>query len=112
MKSNSLCGGSNESDVLPQIGLVQNSQKTVECDLKRKRINRLWESPLNDTFANNEDQDEKLYNAVYHQGLHCLLRIKKDFQTKIHFLNYNLTPLDLYNGQSLVYCIKRERRIH
>ena len=85
MKSNSVRGGSNEIDVLPQLGLVQNSQKTVECDLKRKRINRLWESLLNDTFANNEDQDEKLYNAVFHQGLHCLLRIKKIFRQKYIF---------------------------
>ena len=105
-------GGSKESAVLTQLGLVQNYQKTVECDLKRKRNNHLFTgTPLNDTFANNEDQDKKLYNAVFHQGLYCLLR-KKRFSDKNTFLNYNLTPLDLYDGLSLVYCIKREGRIH
>ena len=24
------------------------------------------------TLANSEDPDEKLYNAAFHQGLHCL----------------------------------------
>ena len=64
----------------PQLGLVQNSQKTVECDLKRKRNNHIFVetgNPLNETFANNEDQDKRLYNAVFHQGLHCLLREKR-----------------------------------
>ena len=36
-KSNSVGGGSKESAVLPQLGLVQNSQKILECDLKRKQ---------------------------------------------------------------------------
>ena len=34
-------------------------------------------NPRNDTFANNEDQDKKQYNVVFHQGLHCLLRKKR-----------------------------------
>ena len=69
-----------KSAIFPQLGLVQNSQKTVECDLKRERENNhlFTGTPLNDTFVNNEDQVKKLYNAVFHQGLHCLLR-KKDF---------------------------------
>ena len=35
---------------------------------------------------------------------------KKDLQTKEYtiFENYNLTPLDMYNGLSHVYCIKPE----
>ena len=101
-------GGSKEIAVLRRIGLVQNSQKIVECHLKRKRYNHLFtifETPINNTFANNKDIDKKLYNSVFHQGLHCLLR-KKRFSDKNTFLNYNLTPLDLYNGLSLVYCIK------
>ena len=81
-------GGSEESAVPPQLALVQNSQKTVECDLKRKRNNHLYTvfelDPLNVTFAKNEGKYKKLYNAVFHQGLHCLLR-KKKIQTKIHF---------------------------
>ena len=36
-------------------------------------------------------------------------KAKKDIQTNIIFLeNYNLTPLDMYNGLSEVYCIKPE----
>ena len=67
--------GRKKSVVLPQLGLVQNSQKTVECDLKRKKNNHLFTGkPLNDRFANNEDQDKKLNNVVFHQDLHCLLR--------------------------------------
>ena len=70
-----MAGGSKKSVVLPQLGLVQNSQKSVECDLKRKLNNHLFtRKPLNDTFANNEDQDKKLDNVVFHQGLYCLLR--------------------------------------
>ena len=72
-KSKSVGGGSKESAVLPQLGLVQNSQKILECDLKRKQKKKLFTgNPLNDTFVNNEDQDKKLYNAVFHHGLHCL----------------------------------------
>ena len=35
---------------------------------------------------------------------------KKDLQTKIQYFlkNYNLTPPDMYNGLSQVYCIKPE----
>ena len=39
---------------------------------------------------------------------------KKDLQTKEYnnFENYNLTPLDMQNELSQVYCIKPEGRIH
>ena len=75
-------GGSKESAILPQLALVQNSRKTVECNLKRKRNNHLFTgNPLNDTFSKNEDQDKKLYNAVFHQGLHCLLKKNSDKNT-------------------------------
>ena len=41
-----------------------------QCDLKRKRNNNLFTGNLlNITFV-------KLYPAVLHQGLHCLLRKK------------------------------------
>ena len=55
------------------------------------------------TLANNEDPDKMPYNAAFHQGLHCLLRQK---------LSCNLSPLNIYNGPSKVYCIKPEGRIH
>ena len=38
---------------------------------------------------------------------------KKDLQTKKYILfNFNLTPLDIYNGLSQVNCFKPEGRIH
>ena len=75
--------GSKKSAILPQLGLVH-----VECNLKRKRNNHLFTgNPLKDTFANNEDQDKKLLDVVFHQGLHCLLiRKKKIFRQKYDFL--------------------------
>ena len=68
------------------------------------------------TFANNVDPDEMqhyaAFHATFHQGQHC--KGKKDLQIKEYnfFLNYNLTPLDMYNGLSQVYSIKPEGRIH
>ena len=74
--------GWKKGAVLPQLELVQKSQKILECDLKRKRNNHLFTgNPLNtcDTFV-------KLYTAIFHQGLHCLLR-KKLFRQKYNFLD-------------------------
>ena len=34
------------------------------------------------TLTNSEDPDEMQHNAAFHQGLHCLLRLKQ--QTEIH----------------------------
>ena len=61
------------------------------------------------TFTNSEDPDEMPHNMAFHWGQHW-----KDLQTKntIFFKNYNLTPLDNYNGQSQVNWIKPEVRIH
>ena len=52
-------------------------------------------------FTNSEDPAE-------------MLHIVTNLQTKntIFFENYNLTPLDMYNGLSQVYCNKQEGRIH
>ena len=61
------------------------------------------------TFANNEDLDEMQHNVSFHQGLHGL-EGKIDLQTM--FENYSLTPLDMYNGLSQVYCINPEGIIH
>ena len=36
------------------------------------------------TLANSEDPDEMQHNAAFHQGLHCLLRLKQPSGTKIH----------------------------
>ena len=32
------------------------------------------------TLANSEDQDEMPHSAAFHQGLHCLLKIKTIFR--------------------------------
>ena len=36
------------------------------------------------TLANTEDQDEMQHNAAFHQGLHCLLRLKQPSGPGIH----------------------------
>ena len=48
-----------------------------------------------------------------HQGLHCLHRQKwsSDNKNAILFENYNLTPLDMYNGLFQVYCVTGSRYI-
>ena len=71
------------------------------------------QKPLNGYFTNSEDPDEVPHDAAFHQGLHCLLRLKKIFRPKNTFLeNYNLTPQDMYNGLAQLYRIKPEGRIH
>ena len=37
------------------------------------------------TLANSEDQDEMQHDAAFHQGLHCLLRLKQPSGTEIHY---------------------------
>ena len=59
------------------------------------------------TFTNSEDPDEMLHNVAFHQGLHCLLRLKRYSDKK-----GNLTPLDIYNRPSQLYCIISDGRIH
>ena len=46
--------------------------------------------------------------------VYTVKKVKKNFRQKntIFFENYNLTPLDWYNGPPQVYCIKPEGRIH
>ena len=36
------------------------------------------------TLANSEDPDEMQHNAAFHQGLHCLLKLKPPSVTEIH----------------------------
>ena len=36
------------------------------------------------TLANSEDPDEMHHHAAFHQGLHCLLRLKQPSRTEIH----------------------------
>ena len=39
------------------------------------------------TLANSEDPDEMQHNAAFHQGLHCLLRLKQSSGSEIHKFN-------------------------
>ena len=36
------------------------------------------------TLTNSEDSDEMQHSAAFHQGLHCLLRLKQPSGTEIH----------------------------
>ena len=36
------------------------------------------------TLVNSEDPDEMQHSAAFHQGLHCLLRLKQPSGTEIH----------------------------
>ena len=54
------------------------------------------------TLANSEDQDEMQNNAAFHQGLHCLLRLKQPSGTEIHNLeNSTCDPLKYKMGNPL-----------
>ena len=40
------------------------------------------------TLANSEDPVEMQNNAAFHQGLHCLLKLKQSSGTEIHHTNF------------------------
>ena len=56
--------------------------------------------------------DTEGYNIIPRHTL--VAGYKKIFRQKhtMFFENYNLTPLDTYNGLSKVYCIKQEGILH
>ena len=80
------------------------------------KLNKTYPSVLRVLFAISEDPREMQHNdyAAFHQGLHILSRFKKSSDKIIQyfFLKYNLTPLDMYNGLSRVYCFKPGGRTH
>ena len=43
------------------------------------------ENPSTGIMANSEDPDEMQHNAAFHQGLHCLRRLKQPSRTEIHY---------------------------
>ena len=55
-------------------------------------------NPQTSTFANSEDQDEMQHH--HQSGTSLFVKVKKDLQINntIFVENYNLTPLDMYNG--------------
>ena len=54
------------------------------------------------TLANIEDPYELQHNAAFHQGLHCLLRLKRPSGTELrHSLKkFYLRPLNVQNVHS------------
>ena len=56
------------------------------------------------TSANSEDPDEMQHNAAFHQGLHCLLRLKQPSGTEIHCYLENSTydPLKYTMGSPIL----------
>ena len=61
------------------------------------------------TLANSADADKMQHNAAFHQGLHCLLRLKQHSGTETHYNLENTTcdPLKytMGIGQYHTYCI-------
>ena len=51
----------------------------------------IWLNPISTsdskmrTLSNSEDPDEMLHSAAFHQGLHCLLRLKRTSEQGIQF---------------------------
>ena len=53
--------------------------------LNWKKVNPLYTGNLKTgTLTNSEDLDEMQHDAVFHQGLHCLLKLKQPSGTEIH----------------------------
>ena len=67
-------------------------------------------------MVNIEDPDEMQHYAAFHQGLHCLLRLKQPSGTEIHHNSYRiflpLVTLKVHNGQFHTYCINIYGEIH
>ena len=55
-------------------------------------------------LANSEDPDEMLHHVAFHQGLHCLLRLKQTSWTEIHhdLENSNCDPLKYTMGNPIL----------
>ena len=67
------------------------------------------------SLANSEDPDEMQHNAAFHQGLHCLLRLKQSSGRKIHYNLENSTcdPLKYTMGSLiLILSIGMGKSIH
>ena len=65
-------------------------------------LNRMYTGNL---LANSVDPDEMQHHAAFHQGLHCLLRLKQPSVTEIYhnFENTKCDPFKMHNVQSHVY---------
>ena len=60
------------------------------------------------TFANSEDPDEMQHDAAFHQGLHCMLRLRHPSGKEKHqnFENFTLAVPYL-----LIVCVRKSIRI-
>ena len=59
------------------VDLDQLKSHAVSIQPTKPIFNHLYSGNLlTSTFANSEDPDEMQYNAAFHQGLHCLYRLK------------------------------------
>ena len=68
------------------------------------------------TLANSEDPDEMQQKAAFHQGMHCLLRLKQPFGTEIHHHSETSTcdPLKCTMGSPMLIvsiCMGKSIRI-
>ena len=65
------------------------------------------------TLANIEYPDE-MQHGVFHQGMHCLVRLIQPSGTEAHHNLEKSTciPLKVHNGQSHTYCINMSGKIH
>ena len=73
----------------------------------------IWETPKWVLLQTVKTQ-MKCHTMQHFIRAYTVCKGKKDLQTKIqYFLKINsLTPLDMYNGISQLYCLKPEVRIH
>ena len=59
-----------------------------------------------ETFTNNEDPDKMPHNGEFHKGLHCLLRLKKDLQTKkkqyYTIIDFNEVDVRIYLPEKVI----------
>ena len=55
----------------------------------------IHETPKKDTLANSEAPDEMQHHAAFHQGLHCLLKLKQlpGTQKNHTLVNFTSDPL-------------------
>ena len=68
------------------------------------------------TLTNSEDPDEMQHHAAFHQGLHCLLRLKRPSGTEIHhnLVTSNCDALKYKMGNPILFvsiCIGKLVRI-
>ena len=60
------------------------------------------------TFANSEDPDE-MQHYLHSIRVYTVCKGKTDLQT-IFFLNFNLTPLDMYNGLYPKFIVSNQKK--